>query len=587
MGYAKPKQDKLVLDGTWLFHIDSLNHGMTEEWFGANYDRSKWIQVTVPNNWEQYNGCATYDGVGWFARTFEVKDISKPLSFFFGGVDDDADVWVNGEQVGSHIGYSEPFSFSVGQALKVGTNEIVVRVVDYSGPGGIYKPITLIGTDEVERLFRTKYALMNARESVEWVKDAVIYEVYLRSFSKEGTFKALEVKIPELKKLGVTIVWLMPIHPVGKINRKGFLGSPYSVQDYYAVNQEFGTLNGFKSLVNTVHRQGLKIIIDLVANHTAWDNPMLKEHPEWYTHDKKGAIISPNPDWTDVADLNYDQPGLRTSMITMMKYWVHDVGIDGFRCDVAELVPTDFWESARKELDAIKPVMMLSEGTLPEHHIKAFDLTYSWNVYDVLEKVIKGSTHVTIFDELLKSESNRYPQGSLRMRFNTNHDKNAYDGPPVKKFTPEGAKATAVLMFTYPGVPLIYNGEEVGNKKKLNLFEKVDIDWSMGSDFRILYETLGRLQRDYPALRRGTYEIVPNSHSAKVYSFIRSTSEDTVLIIINFNTIVEKVTLTVPSVSTISWVDIFSKEILQMNNNQMNVQLSPFGFTVLSPFTKK
>jgi 1,4-alpha-glucan branching enzyme len=230
---------------------------------------------------------------------------------------------------------------------------------------------------------------------------------------------------------------------------------------------------------------------------------------------------------------------------------------------------------------------MLSEGAIPEHHLKAFDLTYSWNVYDVLKKVIKSSMPVTIFDDLIKSESYQYANGSLRMRFATNHDKNAWDGPAVTKFTPEGAKVIAVLMFTYPGVPLIYNGEEVGNKKKLNLFEKVDIDWSMGSDFRILYETLGRLRRDHPALRRGIYEIVPNSQSAQVYSFIRSTPEDTVLVIINFNTIVEKVTLTVPSVSTISWVDIFSKEILQMNHNQMDVQLSPFGFALLSPFAKK
>ena len=309
----------------------------------------------------------------------------------------------------------------------------------------------VIQAQQVPKL-HVNYAAHHARKSADWVKDAVIYEVYLRSFSKEGTFKVLEERIPELKKIGVTVVWLMPIHPVGKINRKGKLGSPYSVQDYYAVNPEFGTLEDFTSLVKTVHRNGLKIIIDLVANHTAWDNPMVKENPEWYTHDKNGKIISPNPDWTDVADLNYDQPGLRKYMIQMMKYWVHDIGIDGFRCDVAELVPTDFWESARKELDTIKPVMMLSEGSIPEHHVKAFDLTYSWNVYDILENVIKGWTPATIFDDLLKSESHQYPRHSLRMRFNTNHDKNAWDAPAVKKFSPEGARATAVLMFTYPGV---------------------------------------------------------------------------------------------------------------------------------------
>jgi cyclomaltodextrinase len=493
-GYSMPANAQHTLDGPWLFKIDSLGLGMTEKWFRTNTDRSNWVNVRVPDYWERYGGLEHYDGAGWFACIIEVTDIDKPQSLFFGGIDDDADVWVNGEKVGSHIGYSESFHFPVNHAMRIGTNEIVVRVVDYSGPGGIYKPITLIHSDEIEKLIRTKYASLETRKSADWVSDAVIYEVYLRSFSEEGTFKALESRIPELKKLGVTVIWLMPIHPTGKVNRKGTLGSPYSVQDYYAVNPEFGTIDDFRSLVHAVHEQGLKIIIDLVANHTAWDNPMLKEHPEWYTHDEKGNIISPNPDWTDVADLNYSQGGLRSYMVSMMKYWVQDIGIDGFRCDVAEMVPTDFWESVRRELDAIKPVMMLSEGTIPEHHVRAFDLTYSWNVYDVLEKVINGSTPATIFNNLIKTESYQYPHGSLRMRFNTNHDKNAYDGPAVRKLSPDGAKATAVLVFTFPGVPLIYNGEEVGNDKKLDLFEKVDIDWSEGAEFRELYTTLCALR---------------------------------------------------------------------------------------------
>jgi len=429
------------------------------------------------------------------------------------------------------------------------------------------------------------YASVDAHESADWVKNALIYEVYLRSFSKEGTLKALESRIPELKKLGVTVVWLMPIHPVGKINRKGTLGSPYSVQDYYGINPEFGTLDDFKSLVSTVHHQGLKIIIDLVANHTAWDNPMLNEHPEWYTHNASGKIISPNPDWTDVADLNYDSPELRMYMITMMKYWVHDIGIDGFRCDVAELVPTDFWNNARKELDAIKPVMMLSEGTIPEHHIRAFDLTYSWNMYDVLENVIKGSIAATVFDELLTSESNQYPRNSLRMRFNTNHDKNAWDAPAVEKFSPEGAKATAVLAFTYPGVPLIYNGEEVGNEKKLSLFEKVDINWSKGKDFRELYEALGSLRHEHPALRQGTYMFVRNSASASVYSFIRVKEQDTMLVVINFGSAVEKLKLKLPAATRNSWKNLISGTNILITNGLVELQVSPLGFVVLSPLS--
>jgi Alpha amylase, catalytic domain/Glycosyl hydrolases family 2, sugar binding domain len=437
-GYAMQKKP-LALDGRWLFKVDSLNKGVSEEWFSQNCDRSKWDTVDVPSYWERYHGMATYDGIGWYARIAEVKDITQPLSLFFGGVDDDADVWVNGTNVGTHAGYSDPFSMPIDQAVKEGTNEIVVRVNDKSGPGGIYKPVIIVPTSELDQLSRTKYTELEAKKSAEWVKEAIIYEVYLRSFSKEGTLKALESRIPELKKLGVTVVWLMPIHPVGNIHRKGSLGSPYSVQDYYAINPEFGTLDDFKSLVNTVHQQGMKVIIDLVANHTAWDNPMLKEHPEWYTHNASGKIIPPNPDWTDVADLNYNNQELRKYMITMMKYWVRDIGIDGYRCDVAELVPTDFWETAAKELERIKPVLMLSEGTLPEHHIKAFDLTYSWNMYDVLEKVIRDSTPATIFHDLLKTESYQFPRGSLRMRFNTNHD-NAWDGPRLKNSLHKGQK---------------------------------------------------------------------------------------------------------------------------------------------------
>lgn len=580
--YAMQKKP-LALDGRWLFKVDSLNKGIAEEWFSQSCDRSTWTEVDVPSYWERYHGLETYDGVGWFARKIEVKDVSQPLSIFFGGVDDDAVVWVNGIMVGVHYGYSESFNMPIDQAVTVGTNEIVVRVNDNSGPGGIYKPVTIVPTNELDQLFRTKYGSMDAKKSAEWVKNAVIYEVYLRSFSKAGTLKALEERIPELKKLGVTVVWLMPIHPTGKINRKGLLGSPYSVQDYYAVNAEFGTLDNFKSLVNSVHQQGMKIIIDLVANHTAWDNPMLRSHPEWYTHDVSGKIIPPNPDWADVADLNYDNPGLRQYMITMMKYWVRDIGIDGFRCDVAELVPTDFWEAAVKELDAIKPVIMLSEGTLPEHHIKAFDLTYSWNVYDVLEKVINGTTPATILHDLLKSESYQFPKGSLRMRFNTNHDKNAYDGPAVEKFTPQGARATAVLTFTYPGIPLIYNGEEVGNTKRLGLFEKTDIDWSKNAEFRTLYETLSLLRRQHPALVSGSYSAVQNSENKKVLSFIRIKGEDSVLVVINFGSAPVNTKLKLQTNLNSKWKDLFTNKNILMTSGQIEMQLSSLGFVVLSP----
>ncbi|MCI0707154.1 MAG: alpha-glucosidase C-terminal domain-containing protein [Ignavibacteriae bacterium] len=567
------------LNGPWYFQVDSLDKGVSESWFAEDFDRSGWKEVNVPDHWERYN-LPSYDGVGWFSTKFEYRG-SQSTALFFGGVDDDADVWVNGAKVGSHAGYSEAFHFDVTQALRQGTNEVTVRVKDYAGPGGIYKPVTAIALDSVHQLLKSPYADLNARNSEEWVKDAVIYEVYLRSFSKEGSFKALEKRIPELKQLGATVVWLMPIHPVGKLNRKGKLGSPYSIQDYYGINPEFGTLEDFRSLVKTVHENGLKIIIDLVANHTSWDSKMMREHPEWFTKDSTGKFVPPNADWTDVADLNYDVPALRDYMIEMMKYWVRDVGIDGYRCDVSELVPTDFWNSARKELDTIKPVMMLSEGTLPEHHVEAFDLTYSWNLYAVLTKAVGGTTSVSVFDEMLKTESYQFPKNSLRMRFNTNHDQNAWDAPAVEKFTRAGAKTSAVLAFTFPGVPLIYNGEEVGNPKRLALFEKVDIDWNKNPDFRELYTSLCKLREENRALRRGEHQSLSNSDGEKVLSYLRTLNENKVIVVLNFSNAQRDVTVDVSETAISMMQEYFTSKQVSVAEGKLSLSLQPFEYAVL------
>jgi glycosidase len=442
--------------------------------------------------------------------------------------------------------------------------------------------VTILPTADVEKMLRSPYADKDARTSAEWVHDAVIYEVYLRSFSQAGTFKGLEDRLPELKALGVTVVWLMPIHPVGELNRKGTLGSPYSISDYYAINPEFGTLDDFRSLVAATHRQGMKIIVDLVANHTSWDSKLLFEHPEFFTKNEEGAIVAPNADWTDVADLNYDSHELRKYMIRMMRYWVEDVGIDGYRCDVAELVPTDFWETARGELDKIKPVMMLAEGTLPEHHVKAFDLTYAWNTYDVLSHIIDGETHADVFDGLLQSEANQYPRSALRLRFNTNHDKNAWDAPAVEKFTPAGAKATAVLAFTLPGVPLIYNGEEVGNPKRLSLFEKVDIDWSTGEEFRTLYTALTEMRSAHPALRRGSYIPLENTGGSKILTFARQSGNDAVLVAVNFSREQRSASVELTSELGNAWRLVNGAARFLQEGKTLSFDLPAFGHLILA-----
>lgn len=525
---------RIPLDGNWQFKVDSAKQGLKGKWFSIDHERSGWASVPTPDFWEGYPGMASYDGWGWFARTFIVDRTDIPLSIHFAGVDDEAEVWVNGNRVGEHTGYSDPFALDLSTAIRRGQNLVVVLVKDNGGGGGIYRPVTLIDTKSIGLLLRSPFADLNARASAEWVRDAVLYSVYLRSFSPEGTCDGLAKRVPELKELGITTLWLMPIHPVGLKNRKGTLGSPYAVQDYYGVNPEFGTLDDFKKLLATVHDHGMKLIIDLVANHTSWDSKLMSEHPEWFTRNSKGEIIAPNADWHDVADLDYGNAGLRRYMIDMMLYWVREIGIDGFRCDVAEMVPTDFWEAAREELDRVKPVMMLSEGSLPEHHVKAFDLTYSWNVYDALAPMLSGRRPVALLDQIMNTEEMQFPRGSLRMRFVTNHDKNAWDAPAIQKFGPAGLKLGIVLTATLPGVPLVYTGEEVANNKTLDLFEKVTVDWTRPREMGELYNRLFALRRENSALSRGTFERVKTSNERTCYAFLRTDGKKQILVVLNF-----------------------------------------------------
>lgn len=426
----------------------------------------------------------------------------------------------------------------------------------------------------------TPYANEPARPSEEWVKSGIIYEVYTRAFSKEGNFAGVEKRLPELKKLGVTILWMMPIHPVGVEKRKGSLGSPYSIQDYYGVNPEFGTIDDFKSLVNKSHELGFKVVIDLVANHTSWDSKMINEHPEWFTKDSTGNFIPPVADWSDVVDLNYDNKDLRTYMLEMMKYWVRDVGIDGFRCDVSEMVPTDFWNDARAALDSIKPVFLLSEGMYAEHHRKAFDATYGWNSYHTMAQIFKGEKPASEMDSVLIRESLAYPKGSLRMRFSSNHDENAWDMPDVEKFGKEGAKLAAVLTNTIPGIPLLYNGQEVGNSITLGLFEKFEIDWKRGKEWTEFYKKLFAVRKNNRSLAAGDYQYVKNNRPEQVYSFIRTDGMNTILAVFNFSNSERTVTLELPKAfPSLKFTNAFTGKKTAYKNVS-KITLPKFGYRV-------
>ncbi|NOY95286.1 MAG: alpha-amylase [Chlorobi bacterium] len=372
----------------------------------------------------------------------------------------------------------------------------------------------------------------------EWLKDAVIYEVNVRQYTPEGTFNAFAKHLPRLKKLGVDILWLMPIHPISKVKRKGSLGSYYSVADYKKINPEFGSLDDFKALVSKSHEMGFKVIIDWVANHTGWDNPWIFEHPEWYTTDSTGAIISPDPGWTDVADLNFDQPAMRRAMINAMDYWLEETDIDGFRCDVAWGVPLDFWEKARASFDSIKPVFMLAEDEdHPEFLNKAFNSNYAWHLHHIMNEVAQGKKDATSISDYFNELGNKYPAGAFPMQFITNHDENSWQGTIEERMGKAG-DAFAVFSFTIPGIPLIYSGQEAGLDKRLAFFEKDTIDWGnlKKQDF---YHNLIQLKKENQALWNGEYgggiEFLKTTKPEKLLAYKRVKNGNTVLVVLNLS----------------------------------------------------
>jgi len=351
-----------------------------------------------------------------------------------------------------------------------------------------------------------------ARSSPEWLRDSVIYEIFPRDFSPAGNFDGITARLDELQGLGVNILWLMPIHPIGEKFRKGEWGSPYSVKDYYAIDPDYGTPDNFKKLVIEVHKRGMKVIMDLVANHTAWDSVMMS-HPEFYKHDAQGKIIPPVPEWTDVAALNYTNALLRQYMIAMLKYWVQTYGVDGFRCDSASMVPTDFWEQARIALAKINPdIIMLAEASKPELLLSAFDIDYSWPMLGAEDQVLINGAPASYIRRSWEKSRAQFPKGALHMEISDDHDVTR----AVNRYGLKGALAASALIFTLDGVPLIYNGMEIGDINESGgdaLFKKHNISWQTPEhpELRDTYQDLIRLRHEYPALCNSRVDWLRNS----------------------------------------------------------------------------
>ncbi len=381
------------------------------------------------------------------------------------------------------------------------------------------------------------------REAVElanaaWTRDAVLYQINTRQFTSEGTFKAAQAQLPRLAAMGVDIIWLMPIHPIGEANRKGSLGSPYAVRDYRAVNPELGSEADFRAFVNEAHRLGLKVILDWVANHSATDNPLTLSHPEWYTRTPEGALMSPQgTDWSDVADVDYSQPALRQYMSESLAYWVREFGIDGYRCDVAGYVPTDFWETARGELNAIKPVFMLAEWEQRDLHTRAFDATYGWGWKEAMQRLVKSGEGAGPIRGYYAGQAETWPHAAMRMVYTENHDQNSWDGVAAEIYGP-AYEAAIALSFTGSGLPLVYNGQEADNERQLKFFERDPIVWREGRH-AALFAKLIALKTASPALHNGRFGAamieVPTSQSADVYAFTRGAAGERVFAVFNLS----------------------------------------------------
>ncbi len=341
-----------------------------------------------------------------------------------------------------------------------------------------------------------------------WTRSANIYEVNVRQFSPDSSFNAVTAQIPRLHKMGVKILWLLPIQPIGVQQRKGELGSYYAVRDYTGINPEFGSLADFKALVATAHAHDMKVVLDWVANHTAWDNGWVTQHPDWYQKNAQGRISgyvydngSSVEHWDDVVGLDYRNKALWPAMIDAMRYWVDTADIDGFRADVAGRVPVPFWTAARTALDARKPLFWLAEGDAPEL-AAAFDMVYDWDFANLMQKVAHGKAQAAELAAYVAHPRLQYAPDTYRMRFTSNHDFNSWQGSDPELYG-AGFKAFAVLAATLPDMPLIYGGQEASLNKRLEFFKRDPIDWR-GASLGDFYTELLRLKTDNKALWNGT-----------------------------------------------------------------------------------
>ncbi len=369
----------------------------------------------------------------------------------------------------------------------------------------------------------------------KWSYSTNIYEVNIRQYTPEGTFSAFSKHLPRLKDMGVQVLWFMPVTPISEKGRLGTLGSYYAAQNYDAINPEFGTIDDFKALIKEAHEMGFKVIMDFVADHVGNDNSWVIDHPDYLVKDEKGEFIHPHG-WSDVCQINYDVPEVWKTMVKVLKFWIKEYDVDGFRCDMAHLVTLDFWIYAKKKISKLKDgLFWLGECEEPEYH-QVFDATYTWKWMHASEEFYHGKMNLQSLLTVLYKTVTEFPCNAFRLYFTSNHDENSWNGTEYEKYG-DAAQLFAVFSCTWDGIPLIYSGQELPNKKRLKFFEKDTIEWTGNFELHTFYKTLLTLKATNSALRAGDptvlTQIVSHPEDHHVFAYLRKNKSNQVLVILN------------------------------------------------------
>ncbi len=411
----------------------------------------------------------------------------------------------------------------------------------------------------------------------DWADNLTIYEVNLRQYTKSGTIKEFMKHLPRLKELGTGILWFMPVQPIGKKNRKGTLGSYYSIKNYTEVNPEFGTLGDFKNMVNEIHKLGMYVIIDWVANHTAWDHHWTKEYPEYYDRDNEGTFKPPFPEWEDVIHLNYNNPALWDAMIGEMKFWIRETGIDGFRCDMAHLVPTLFWNRARYELNRSNRLYFLAETENHDLLEYAFDTIYNWKLLHAMNDVAAGKITAAELGKIIQNELEYFPKNASQLNFTCNHDENSWNGSAIERLH-YFLEPLSVLTFTLPGYPLIYSGQEAGNYRKLNFFDKDFIEWKEDK-MTPFFQKLNELKNRSKTLWQGNFNIIETTSPERIFAFKRKDGDSEIIVLLNLSG--QKISFRLPKYENAAAFRNYFNNSNTFISGKSDMEILPYDYFVL------